>query len=63
MNNNEWIYTGDTLNGLQIYVKRIIIDSEKYMQVQYKLNGERVGEMQQYNIQQLRLLNSLADNL
>ena len=67
--NNNWMHTGETENGLEIWIKQVIIidkftrNKDKYIYIQYILEGERIGTIQQYNIKQIRLINSLIDNL
>jgi len=62
-NINDWIHTGETETGLQIWIE---IDSDvngtRYLKLQYKdPSGNKVGDMQLYPVSQVRLLNSLID--
>lgn len=62
-NSNEWKHTGETENELEIWIKSLNIENEEYIQIKYIKDDKRIGEIQQYNIKQIRLLNSLIDNL
>jgi len=63
INTNNWIHTGETETGLQIFIKIDDLHGERYLKVQYKdPSGNKVGEMQLYTAKQVRLLNSLIDS-
>lgn len=61
MSEINWMHTGETENGLQIWINQIDIDGEKYLQMQYKTkDGQRIGEMQTIAFKRIKLLNSLV---
>jgi hypothetical protein len=60
----SWLYTGDTENGLQIWVTEYNEAGVRYIKVMHKdSEGNRVGKISDYPISEIRLLNALVDSL
>ena len=60
---NDWKHTGETENGLEIWIRKLFVDNEEYIQMKYMKDNKMIGTTQEYNFKQIRLLNSLIDNL
>lgn len=60
----DWLHTGETENGLQIWAREDVYNGERYLFVEYRNSeGERVGSTQDYPISQIRLLNAVLESL
>jgi hypothetical protein len=62
-NQTEWLHTGETEDEkLQIWCKIDTVDGEKYLKFKYTdFEGKKIGEIQCYSVNQIKLLNSLID--
>ena len=60
---NEWIHTGETETGLEIWVKQEILDDVKYLKYQYRDLKGTVLSSHEITFNQVRLVNSLVDTI
>jgi len=60
---NNWIHTGETETGLEIWVKQEILDSVKYLKYQYRDSYGKIFCSHEISFNQVRLLNSLVDTI
>ena len=57
----DWIHTGETKTGLEIWAKQEMIDGEKYLKYQYRDSGGKILASQEISFNQITLLNGLKD--
>ena len=59
----EWLHTGESEDGkLKVWCKIDTLDDVKYLKFKYTdMEDNRVGEIQSYPVNHIKLLNSLID--
>lgn len=57
----EWMHTGETETGLEIWAKQEVIDGEKYLKYQYRDSDGAILSSQDISFNQITLLKGLKD--
>jgi hypothetical protein len=61
MEEKDWMHTGETETGLEIWAKQTIIDGEKYLKYRYKDSEGKILVDQCISFNQITLLKGLRD--